>query len=319
MNNGLLILMGLWLSIMLTASVLAGQPGQAVAYYLKRYGQILPEQDPQVALTFRIFGQVRAVADKSSKRLPKLAVVNSQADPWAISLPDGYIVLSRQAIKICHQQVQQSEACLAFILGHELAHLANDDFWHQEVHSFLTSDPNSQHIAHFLKQRTPALETELQADDKGFIYAAMAGFRVAELIQSTHPKADFFSFWAQQTHTRDVVQASMKQRADFLKQRLKLLHEKHVFFEFGVRLSHFGYCDDGIYFLQEFLKVFPGSRSLQQSGLLLFAKSYSRDGYCTCLVLLDAFIAGWHHPRQRNIARHSILYQPQTSGYWAIN
>src|ERR671923_1079275 len=71
-----------------------------VAFYIDTYGEVLPAQDPEVARAHRIFERVRAVADKNSKRLPQLVVVNSRADPWAIALPAGHIVLSKQAIAI---------------------------------------------------------------------------------------------------------------------------------------------------------------------------------------------------------------------------
>ncbi|MGH8472641.1 MAG: tetratricopeptide repeat protein, partial [Gammaproteobacteria bacterium] len=38
------------------------------------------------------------------------------------------------------------------------------------------------------------------------------------------------------------------------------------FFEFGVRLSHFDYCDDAVYFFQEFQKTFPGREVLNNLG-----------------------------------------------------
>ena len=51
-----------------------------VAFYIDTYGEIIPEQDAQVARTHGIFERLSAVADKSSKRMPKLVVVNSLND-----------------------------------------------------------------------------------------------------------------------------------------------------------------------------------------------------------------------------------------------
>jgi hypothetical protein len=57
--------------------------------------RVRPEQDPRVAIAHRVFERVRATADKNSKRLPKLVVIDSRTNPWAIALPAGDIVLSK--------------------------------------------------------------------------------------------------------------------------------------------------------------------------------------------------------------------------------
>jgi tetratricopeptide (TPR) repeat protein len=240
-----------------------------VAFYIDTYGEVLPAQDPEVARAHRVFERVRAVADKNSKRLPQLVVVNSRADPWAIALPDGHIVLSKQAVAICHQEASlgEAEARLAFVLGHELAHLAHDDFWHHEVHGFLAAHTSTQHLANFLHSHRPVKERELAADDKGFIYAALAGYSVDALLKTGAGRPHFFNFWMQQTNTRvQSADSTVEDRAALLRERLRDLQPRLRFFDFGVRLSHFDYCDDGVYFFREFQKVFPGREVLNNLG-----------------------------------------------------
>ncbi|MGH8535814.1 MAG: tetratricopeptide repeat protein [Gammaproteobacteria bacterium] len=240
-----------------------------VDFYIATHGEVRAEQDPQVANAHRVFERVRAVADKNSKRLPRLVVVNSRADPWAIALPSGHVVLSKEAVAICHAQASlaESEARLAFVLGHELAHLAHDDFWHQEVYGFLAARSGTRGLADFMQSHQTSKEQELAADDKGFIYAAMAGYPVELLVKNQAGKPDFFAFWMQQTNARvQSVHASAADRAGLLQQRLKDIQNKLGFFEFGVRLSHFDYCDDAVYFFREFQKTFPGREVLNNLG-----------------------------------------------------
>lgn len=245
-------------------------PRNEVAFYIATYGEISVDQDPQVARAHRVFDRVRAAADKNSKRLPKLVVVDSPADPWAIALPDGHIVLSRGSLAICHQRTTavEAEARLAFVLGHELAHLAHDDFWHHEVHSFLATHARTDRLARLVRrQPQEAKARELSADDKGFIYAALAGFPVDRLLGSERGQPHFFNFWMQQTHTRiQSSHPSAQDRAALLQRRLQDLRDKLGLFEFGVRLSHFDYCDDAVYFLREFQKMFPGREVLNNLG-----------------------------------------------------
>lgn len=239
-----------------------------VGFYIATYGEIRPEQDPQVALTQRIFARVQAVAENNDKRLPKLVVINSRTDPWAIALPSGHIVLSKQAISICHQLPKtEADACLAFILGHEIAHLSHDDFWHHEVYGFLTTHPGTRDLANFLRNHRDIRDKEMEADDAGFVYAAMAGYPVDLLLETANNKPHFFNFWVQQTHTQaDTTHPGAEERAALLRSRLDVLKDKLSFFEFGVRLSHFDACDDGIYFLEEFQKTFPGREVLSTNA-----------------------------------------------------
>ncbi|KPA10820.1 hypothetical protein MHK_008977 [Candidatus Magnetomorum sp. HK-1] len=50
----------------------------------------------------------------------------------ALSFPDGTVVISTGVIDLCYLDVtpKVGDGRLAFILGHELAHLSNNDFWH---------------------------------------------------------------------------------------------------------------------------------------------------------------------------------------------
>ena len=70
-------------------------------------------------------------------------VYNSQkiclGDPLAAALPDGYIVLSKHAVEILYKNVSSivGDTRTAFVLGHELAHLANDDHWHLEFYNLV--------------------------------------------------------------------------------------------------------------------------------------------------------------------------------------
>ncbi len=242
---------------------------QEVAFYIETYGEIAPSQSPQVAAAHKIFKQVRAVADKNARRLPKLVVVNSKTNAWAIALPSGHIVLSKHALDLCFKNAgaDLAQARLAFVLGHELAHLAHDDYWHQEVEEFLAGNPDAERIAHFLDQSYEAREAELAADDKGYIYAAMAGFPVDRLLRK-NGKQDFFAYWMQQTQSRVTASHPFPEdRAELLRRRLAMLQQRVGFFDFGVRLAHFGYCEDAVYFLQEFQKVFPGRAVLNNLGV----------------------------------------------------
>lgn len=258
----------------------AADPKAHVQFYIKNYGGEVDRQaDPQVARAYGIFERVRQVADNPGQRLPQLKVINSANDPWAIALPDGFIVLSRRAVEIAYRDASLSEgdARMAFILGHELAHLAKDDYWHLNVYRALAGDPDPEaaKLRHDLEvsadvagDRSAARVKEAEADDRGFLYAGLAGYRVDTLLgEAKAGKADFFQHWMSQTHTGvDEAHPSPAERAKLLKVRLAKLQSQLDFFHYGVRLSHFGAYEDAEYFLRQFQGVFPGREVANNLG-----------------------------------------------------
>jgi len=275
--------------LMLSAFLVEAKLNNEVAFYIDNYGELTIQQDPRVAEAQRVFKRVRAVADQNSKRLAKLVVINNKNNVWAIALPAGHIVLSRQVLDIVHHNasVEIAEARLAFVLGHELAHLANDDFWHYEVESFMQNTADAKKISEFINQNFEARQAELAADDKGYLYAAMAGYPVDQLLrgrateQSGMDKRDadqdFFTFWMQQTNAKaSSSHPAAKDRAELLRQRLNQLNKKLSLFRFGSRLAHFGFCNDAIYFLKEFQQSFPGRSVLNNLGLCFLQQARSQ-------------------------------------------
>jgi tetratricopeptide (TPR) repeat protein len=253
-----------------SVGVTAMHPADQLAYYLETYGEVLASSDPQVGRAHQVFERVRAVADKNGKRRrPRLVVVDSPGDPWAIALPDGHIILSRRAVSVCHQQANnaEAEARLAFVLGHELAHLARDDFLTREASSFLPAKMTPGGRASVKESDSGQQELELAADDTGFIYGAIAGYTMETLVETRDGKPDFLQFWLAQTNLRtSISHPSAEHRASLLRERLRYLRDQLGFFHFGVRLSHFDQCDDAVYFLREFQKTFPGREVLNNLG-----------------------------------------------------
>ncbi|MEN8128882.1 MAG: M48 family metalloprotease [Pseudomonadota bacterium] len=261
----MLIAIGIVVPLRFSYAAPVFHPRDHVPFYIDSYGEVFPHNNPQVARAHDVFARVKAVADKSAKRSqPRLVVVNSPGDPWAIALPDGHVVLSRSAVELCHEDatIDDAEARLAFILGHELAHMASDDFLHKEVFQFLAKQEKAPKL-----RAEHANGTELAADASGFIYASMAGFSVERLLEASGNAPDFLHFWSQQTsdHAPDT-HPEVHHRASLLRQHLQNVYEQLGLFHFGVRLSHFDYCDDAVHFFREFQKSFPGREVLNNLG-----------------------------------------------------
>jgi hypothetical protein len=259
-----------------------GNPRAEVQFYIKAYGLADAGSNSLVGRAHSVFDRVCRVADKRGTHFPGLSVVNSPGDPWTISLPDGNIVLSRRALAICYKGVdkQTGDARLAFILGHELAHLANNDFWHMNMFMALSGDPNpwSRRLKKIIAEGSGDTDTqekntlsnvklkEMEADDLGFVYAAISGFPMETLAIGPDGK-DFFTDWMEQTHTRvDTRHPLPRERARLLQVRVQDLTDKIEFYRFGTRLLYFGRYEDALYFLTEFQKVFPSREVFNNLG-----------------------------------------------------
>lgn len=283
----LLVLTALALTCSQTAA--ARNLKNTVQFYIERDGLANPKTDRRVANAYRIFNRLCAVADKKGRRIPQLKVVNGNREPWAIALSDGFVVLNKGAIAIAYRGAseQQGDARLAFVLGHELAHLAKDDFWDREVHRALAGEPTARGMRKIIEsrgdvagasdsQRFAAIkEKEAEADDLGFLYAGIAGYRVDLLLGEREAgRADFFHHWMKMTHTTvDRAHPDPDDRAALLRARLNQLASLVEFFRFGVALAHFGVYEQAEYFFRELQKVFPSRETFSNLGYGYLARA----------------------------------------------
>jgi tetratricopeptide (TPR) repeat protein len=191
----------------------------------------------------------------------------------AVALSSGEIVLSKAIIdNICpldktntaKTNYEWNHACLAFILGHELAHLINGD----ELPKRFINDPDRFTQAVIDYQEKGGKEKEKIADEDGFLYAAIAGYPVDKLVNQGKDKG-FFEHWVEITGINwqeSPSHPNPEKRTEELIKRLEQLLAKVPYFHFGVRLCHFNRYSDGIKFLQEFEKEFPAREVFNNQG-----------------------------------------------------
>jgi len=237
--------------LFINTTCFAASPRDYIDYYVNWYGI-----DYKAATAHRVFERLKQVANKNPKFVnPKLRVLNNRGrNPWARALRDGNIVLWRSAIDASYSTSKDEfEARLAFILGHELGHLANDDYWHLKLdYKFYRRNRL------FTRAR---MKKELAADAEGYAYAALAGYKVKLL------KKSFLTNWLQKVKApKNSGYPPIQKRLAILETYLDQIKNKYSLFEYGVRLSHFKRCDDAEYFFREFLHVFPAREVLNNLG-----------------------------------------------------
>ncbi len=260
-------------------------PRASASFYIDTYGNVDVSKSPLAKRAYSVFERVQQIAEDPIDLTPSLKIINSDGRPWAIALPDGYIILSRAALEICYQGVEPAvgDARLAFVLGHELAHLTANDFWHRKIYLSLSGKQNNNLLTQIKHVIRPAVgdingteekdwrdvikRKELQADDAGFLYASLAGFRTDLILSKEKGGDDFLEYWVSQTRTgQDDLHFNPTERSAFLQNRFKMIIAKVEYFMSGVRLAHFGRFEDAMHFFQYFQQAFPAHEVLNNLG-----------------------------------------------------
>jgi len=227
-----------------------------------------PADAPYVERVQSIFRNIKRAARGANIRA-RLFVVDSDNEPWAVALQDGNIILSRGAIDVAYDgaDLAISDARIAFVLGHELAHIIANDFWHQQVYlAFSASGTDVQSDASQAQRRK---EQELRADEEGLLYASLAGYNTRSLLDDSTGKPDFLHHWANQTGSiAGDSYHTPKQRRSFLRKRLATLDEAVAFYKYGVKLAHFGRYQDAQLLLDEFYRAYPSKQVLSNLGFV---------------------------------------------------
>ena len=252
------------------------------AWWLQAYGVVDPAADRRAERAHAVFARVAAAADKRGNRLPRLLVVSAPGDPFAVALPDGSVVLTRGALDFCYGSPSPSGAApssrargdlrLAFVLGHELAHLSRDDFWHGAAFAaaerFPEGGARAREVRTLVRPEPRDLQlAELQADSAGAITMAMAGYSPGELFRAD---PDFFARWVAQAGLAvaydDPGHPGPEHRATSLQMQLAAVVDELDFFHFGVRLAELGRFGDAILLLERFNDHFAGREVLSNLG-----------------------------------------------------
>jgi len=172
-------------------------PTQSIIYWKPH--TISAKADPLVARTHAVFTVLLRSWDRS-RIAPRLHVVDSAAGPWAASLADGNILISRAAIETCLRfGLKRAEHLLAFVLAHELAHQGADDLWHQRFFKHIghQAPEIKQEVLDALRANPIPWEDvrqkEAQADHDALIIMSSVGYDPYQIVD----QQDFFTAWVE--------------------------------------------------------------------------------------------------------------------------
>jgi tetratricopeptide (TPR) repeat protein len=253
-------------------------PSQSITYWKPQV--ISAQQDEAVALAHSVFKVLLRTWD-TARVEPDLYVVNSSAGPWAASLADGNILLSRNAIDICIRYGEQhAEHLLAFILGHELAHQRAEDLWHQKFLRLAGSQAPEiqQQLLKDLKINPDTIsqleQREAQADHDGLLIMASVGYDPFHVVD----QKDFFTTWvenlwdvscANQKLDSAITSACKKARSRALRTRTQLttVATQNSLFELGMQQYVAANYEQAREYFSAFGKDYPSHAVFSNIGL----------------------------------------------------
>ena len=264
----ILLISALGLLLASSSNLFAAGARSNVNTWLKNYNQA-PADARMVSRVHEIFEDVKR-ANKSFVHPSKLYIIESKSTPWAIALEDRNIILTTGAIDVIYNRdgsLYEQDARMAFVLGHELKHVIENDFSHQRAFLALTESADSGVFSLDSNQSAERKTLELRADEEGLIHASLAGYDMSAIFSEVGGATNFLEHWANQTGTISGSRyASPQERIEYLRNLYKSIEIKVEFFRYGVRLAHFGDYENALVLLEDFYKFYESDRVLTNRG-----------------------------------------------------
>jgi len=217
----------------------------ALSVYSDVYSSVDPESDPVLSRVNDIYNNLVSTIGTQQAVRSKLMIISGKGYPWAVALGDNTVVLTTGSVKRMYRENDMvlGDARAAFVLGHELSHLATDDLFHHRY--FLFNRGSTQ-------QRPAARpDDELRADLRGYTIATLAGYQTDLLLDQ---ERDFFRTWLSQISDNDSpTHPGIETRRQYLQEGFEQILNDVPYYRFAVALAHFGYYKDAEILLEDSL------------------------------------------------------------------
>lgn len=270
----LIFLLGFTSALSARVQLEQDNPAQFISYW--KSSVISSDQDESVQFAQQIFKRLLR-GWESSRLEPGLYVVESDQGAWAVSLVDGNILLSRQAIhRVLNFGKDRAEHLMAFVLAHELAHQQSDDLWqHRFFRHTLNQAENDNSFVDLQmdKRELQQMERqEAQADYDGLILMASVGFNPQYIVG----KKDFFTQWVENIwqkpcatqHDELLSEACLqaKNRAQSTRTQLKSVADQSSLYQLGVEAMVASDFQKARYYFSLYGRDFPGRAVMSAIG-----------------------------------------------------
>jgi tetratricopeptide (TPR) repeat protein len=268
MKSNMLIIMLIFALCTMSGAISHASKKNYENWWVKYY-DVLDSNHPYFKRTHRIYNKLKQTYRK--KNIPRLIILE-YATPYLIfCLSDKSIFVTLTALEICYSVSDDKigDARVAFILGHELAHLNNSHFSFQETSRELQKK-NDKTIIPDISEKNINYTQEIQADKESIISMALAGYDPKWIVETNENGDHFFEEWMNATGRTKTSKTHPEpaQRKEFILKKIKHVIEKLDLFHIGIRLYQLGKYDDAIVFLEDFCKEYPGREVYNSLGLI---------------------------------------------------
>ena len=252
-------------------------PSEYISWWIQNYREA-ERDDPRIRKAYGIFEALLRVADRPTSATPSLYIFKDLRGLWALSLPNGPIVLSKDVVDFCYEDPKYAEARLAFVLGHEIAHQVRGDWWHYNFFRAIRhlKETGDSSMVNSLLERVRAgdlRQKEYIADDYGILYSALAGFSVVPMISEDDNFIEEWMAKLRPTEELKEVYPSSEERIEAIRARLQHIVYHLVLFEIGVRLYQMGRYREAIEAFETFLTYFPSREVFNDLGLCYYREA----------------------------------------------
>lgn len=251
------------------------RPQESITYW--KPFEISPDEDLKVQEAHSTFKRL-LLGWEETRIAPQLHVVRSDKGPWAASLDDGTILLSREAIDVCWREAGKNGSDrVAFVLAHELAHQRADHLWHRRFFRLAGQQPPQVRGRMLGGITADQLEVadleakETQADREGLLLMAMVGFNPTAVAGSD---SRFFSEWIESIWGQpcgdgaDIGEcANAKSRFDRARAQWQDVARQAVLFDLGVQAYVGGQYVSARKFFTAYGREFPHREIHNNIGL----------------------------------------------------
>ncbi len=249
-----------------------------IDYWLKNYNQV--SHGTEIEFAQSVFNRVVTVADKPVGVLPTLYIFSNLKPYQLFATKDGGIVLPIQIIQFCKKNKIDGQAQLAFLLSHEIKHIVRGDYELREMLMKFIEDLDSQEDHNYTKQATLSPELnrlkamEIQADQYGLLYSALAGFDIESIISPQNNFIlKFYEFVGFDPYG-SLSNPSVIERDGAIRQKTNKIIEHIDLFDYGIKLYAIGEYDAAIDVFTKFLSQFPSREVFTNRGLCYYQKAY---------------------------------------------
>src|SRR3972149_5528354 len=256
------------------------KPEESITYW--KAFEILPDEDPKVRETHRIFERL-LLGWEETRLAPTLHVVRSDKGPWAASLDDGTILLSRESIDICWRNSSKGESDrLAFVLAHELAHQRADHLWHRRFFRLEGQEPprvRGRMLGGISIDQLEVVDLEakeIQDDREGLLLMAMVGF---DPLAVAGEDSRFFYEWIESIWGEsckggadDGDCAKARSRFDRARTNWQGVARQSILFDLGVQAYMAGEYEKARRFFTTYGREFPHREIHNNIGLTYIAQ-----------------------------------------------